>query len=88
MFHYFRKHRDPNSKTSVRQKRKSSPKYRDFNSLLKFETLEPRWVLDSVTGLDNSLYFASLVSDPTSGVVTDATVSKGTFLISAIFSAT
>ncbi|MGA2060941.1 MAG: hypothetical protein ABSG67_10700, partial [Thermoguttaceae bacterium] len=41
---------------------------------MKFEPLEPRWMLSSVTGQDNSLYSASLVTDPATGAVTGATV--------------
>jgi rhamnogalacturonan endolyase len=80
MFRYFRKHQGPKQETSFRKRRKSSlsSHSRDGHHAqygrLKFETLEPRWVLSSVSGVDNTLYYASLVSNPTTGAITGATV--------------
>ncbi|MGA2061650.1 MAG: hypothetical protein ABSG67_14290, partial [Thermoguttaceae bacterium] len=77
MFRYFKKYRVMKLETSSARKRKSSPSSRAHNSRLKFESLEPRWVLDSVAGLDNPLYSTPLVSNLASGAgaETAATVS-------------
>ncbi len=49
MFRYVRKSQGLQLERSTRRKRKSSLSARGRNSPLRFESLEPRWVLDSLT---------------------------------------
>ncbi|MGA2799459.1 MAG: hypothetical protein ABSE63_17895, partial [Thermoguttaceae bacterium] len=67
MFRYFKKYRVMNLDTSSLRKKKSSPSSRGHNTRLKFESLEPRWVLDSISGLDNPLNNTPLLPDLASG---------------------
>ncbi len=77
MFRNFKQYRAAKAETRRQFKGKSSPSSRGHGSRLRLECLEQRWMLSSVSGTENPLLSASLVSNATSGaeITAMATVS-------------
>ena len=63
MLRYFRKHQGPKQETFLRKRRKSSLSSHNRDNRLKFETLEPRWLLDG-TMLQISEFMADNTKTP------------------------